>query len=490
MRPPNDAARTARLPLTVIVVASVAVAFAVRVPFFFWPLTVDEAGYAYGARWWFDGVTMYSDELWFDRPQGIFLAYQSGMAFLGGSTEAIRIIGAAWSMVTTAGIVLVSSRMFNLRIAAIAGPLFAVLSAAPLIDGYVSNAEVFMIAASTLSAYFMWRKRWFTAGLLVGVAVLLKPSGGAALVFGLLWLLQLRAPRRDWLALVAGTALPLLLAFLHGVITVGADDYLYATVFFRLSTGGEGDPLVQLFEGWSKVTPVILPLVLVVVFGARGLRKWPTQYRFLSLWAATASLGVALGGNWWEHYFLQVIPPLTVMVAVVVDAAAVAVRDSTLVPLRFLRRVPSFNAAVLAGTVASIAAAGALVAPWAVMDPVEGSSRLYDMTGYQRNEEIAEYLAARTGPDDEIFIGLSHASLVYLTGRKSSTPYLYKQQTSEIPGALADIVDDLRAGTPAYVLVIPTQLEMHDPSDSIRDALDERYVYERSFWSAEVWRRR
>ena len=474
-----------RWPLVAIILASAAVAFAVRVPFFFWPLTFDEAGYAYGARWWFDGLTLYSDDLWFDRPQGIFLAYQAGMAFLGGSTEAIRIIGAIWSAGTTALVVAIAARMFNLRVAAIAGPLFAVISVAPLIDGYASNAEVFMIAGMTASALMLWRRSWFAAGLFVGLAVLLKPSGGVGLLLGAAWLSHEHASRRDWALFFGGISLPMALAVAHGVVTVGWDDYLYATLFFRLSTGGEDDPIFQLIEGWSRVTPVIFPLILAALIGSRALRAHPAQYRFLSIWVATSFLGIAMGGNWWEHYFLQAIPPLIVMVAAVIDAAVSAAHRS------------SWFSSWSAPTGVGIAAIGvpvlaylALILPWAVMDPDEGSALLYDMNGYQGNEEIAAYLADRTEPTDEVFIGISHASLVYLTGRHHSSPYLYKQQTSEIPGAIDDIADDLEAGVPAYVLILPSQLDRYDPEGLIRASLTEAYEYERSFRTAEVWRRR
>jgi hypothetical protein len=80
--------------------------------------------------------------------------------------------------------------------------------------------------------------------------------------------------------------------------------------------------------------------------------------------------------------------------------------------------------------------------------------------------------------------------LLYLSGRKSSTPYLYKQQSSEIPGAIDAIAADVRAGVPALVLVLPLQLDLYDPDGRIWDALRTSYEYDRSFRSAEVWRRR
>ena len=472
--------------LTLIATLAALVAIAVRLPFFAWPLTVDEAGYAYGAHWWSQGLTLYSDDLWFDRPQGIFVAYRIGMFLFGDSTEAMRLHGALWSAATTVFVVLLAYRILNLRAAAVAGTLVAVLSVAPVIDGFASNAEVFMLAPATGAAYLIWRGRWTTAGLLVGISILMKPSGGAILLLGLAWLFSERAPRRAWIAFVSASALPLAIALIHGIATVGLHDYLYATVFFRLSTGGEGDPLLQLITGWDKVTPVILPLLLLAAFGSRALQSRPSSRKFMSIWLAMSMLGVAMGGNWFEHYFLQIVPPLAVF-------AAAALTVPSWIPSVgrwWSTHLPARLRATTLAIVPALVALVVLIVPWAVLPPAEGATRLYDMNGYQQNEEIAAYLAAQTEPTDEIFIAFSHASLLYLSGRRSSTPYLYKQQTTEIPGALEGQAADVSAGRPALVFLIPLQLERYDPEGLIRAALPAHYEYDRSFWSAEVWRRR
>jgi len=472
--------------LTLIAIASALLTLAVRLPFLDWPLTVDEAGYAYGAHWWSAGYGLYSDELWFDRPQGIFVAYRAGIWLFGESTQAFRIIGSLWSAASAIFVVLLAGRMLSTRAAAVAGPLFAVLSVAPVIDGFASNAEVFMLAPATAATYFVWRGRWATAGLLVGIAILMKPSGGGVVLLGLAWLFAGRESRGAWLSFLAGSALPLAVAFVHGALTAGLHGYLYATVIFRLTTGGEGDPLVQFLTGWDKTTPLMLPLLLVAIAGSRSLRAHPRERKFIFLWFGVSMLGIAMGGNWFEHYFLQAVPPLVMFAA----AAFTVPRWSTALARWWSTRASAGLRAATQSAVPALVALGALVLPWAMLPPAEGATRLYDMNGYEQNEEIAAYLAERTEPTDQIFIAFSHASLLYLTGRLSSSPYLYKQQTTEVPGALESQAADLRAGVPALVFLLPLQLERYDPDDLIRNALAPHYEYDRSFRSAEVWKRR
>src|SRR5215831_16298460 len=61
----------------------------VRIPFLSVPLMSDEGGYGYAAYWWSKGLHLY-DELWFDRPQAIFVLYRIIFSTLGSSVVSIR----------------------------------------------------------------------------------------------------------------------------------------------------------------------------------------------------------------------------------------------------------------------------------------------------------------------------------------------------------------------------------------------------------------
>ena len=173
-------AATVRSPAFLAVAAAASLAVLVRVPFFFWPLLSDEGGYAYTAYWWFRGFTLYSDELWFDKPQAIFVVYKLGSLLLGDATWAIRLWGALWAAGTTVSVWLVARRLLDARAAVVAALLYAVFSAHTHIEGFTANAETFMVLPATLSAYFLLRRQPLMAGLMASAAVVLKPSGGSA----------------------------------------------------------------------------------------------------------------------------------------------------------------------------------------------------------------------------------------------------------------------------------------------------------------------
>ena len=464
--------------LTLIAIASALLTLAVRLPFLDWPLTVDEAGYAYGAHWWSQGLSLYSDELWFDRPQGIFVAYRVGMWLFGESTEAMRIHGALWSAASTMLLVMLAARMFDRRVALITGLVFAVVSGAPRIEGFVANAEVFMLTTATASAYFVWGKHWFAAGLLAGIAITLKPSGGAALLLAVWWLIHQRESYRGWSMLAAGTALPLIASLAHGIATAGFYDYAYATLLFRLEAGGSEALLPSLVTGSFQTLFVWGPLAAAALLGWRHLPKPYSQRAFLGAWLATSLVGVALGGNWWPHYFVQLIPPLSLLATAGFIAAA---RNDGLNARQYLS----------AGATAPAIAFALLVWPAASMSPDQGAINVSPGDRYLNSSHAAAYVRSHTDPTDQIYVAAVGPDIQYLTERRSTVPYLYGQQLDELPGAYELVLERLDQRVATHVVVLTWQFD----SDAARGsrllaAVDAGYAYDRSFGDIEVWKRR
>ena len=241
------------------VVAVAALAVAVRAPFFLWPLIDDEGAYAYTAYWWSRGLTLYSDELWFDKPQAIFVAYKAGSLLLGDATWAIRLWAACWAAGTTVVVWLIARRLFDGRVAVTAALLYALFSAHTHIDGYSANAKVFMLLPATLSAYYLLRGLPAAAGLAASAAVVLKPSGAGALLLAAAWFAYTRAGWRHWLRFaVASAALPVV-ALAHGILTVGLRDYLDAVVWQRFAVA-RPNPLTAAARALVNTFPVWAPL--------------------------------------------------------------------------------------------------------------------------------------------------------------------------------------------------------------------------------------
>ncbi len=173
-RPPGPrAAPAGRLALSLALAA--AVSLALRLPFLSVPLITDEAGYAYVAYWLARGQALYRD-LWFDRPQGIFLIYGAILRLFGESTEAIRLAAGLYNAGTTVLLGLLGARLFGPLAGAAAAGVFAVASASPVIEGFTANGEVFMNLPVVLCVLLAVQRRPFLAGVALALATAIKPT--------------------------------------------------------------------------------------------------------------------------------------------------------------------------------------------------------------------------------------------------------------------------------------------------------------------------
>lgn len=457
------AAGAGRRAMVFAVVGVAALAVLVRAPFFFWPLLDDEGAYAYTAYWWSRGLTLYSDELWFDKPQAIFVAYKAGSLLLGDATWAIRLWAALWAAGATVIVWLIARRLFDGRVAVTAALLYALFSAHTHIDGYSANAEVFMLLPATLSAYYLLRGQPAAAGLAASAAVVLKPSGASALLLGVAWFAYMREGWRHWLRFaVASAALPVA-ALAHGALTVGLRDYLDAVVWQRVAVA-RPNQLTATVRGLVNTFPVWAPLGVLARFGMPGMHGRARV--FLILWLLSSMAGIAMGGNWWPHYFMQLMPPL----AVVAGAGLSRLWSSTVA-----RRWAGLLLVIAALFVpAELASAG----------PHQGSWDFWRRNGYLVAEDAASYIRARTTEADEIFVAFTHADVQHLTRRRSSSPYLYLRLLLAYPGAFDRLIESIDAREPAYVLLMrPSRDALAE--GTFLQALRRGYEVERVF-EAEI----
>ncbi len=385
----------------------------VRFPFFFWPLSVDEGSYAYTAYWWFHGTQLYSDKLWFDRPQAIFLAFQAGMTLLGESTWAIRCWGALWSAATACVLFMLARRLTNQHAAICASILYTLFSAAPHVEGFTANAEIFMLLPATLAAYLIYIRQPLSAGFFVSMALLLKPSGIGACTFCVLWLFIDRASWRAWFAFLGASAILPIASIVHAALTSGLQAYLDAIVWYRLgvnvATGyqPENSPLA----GWLITAPVWAPLVIVALTGLKSLSN--RQRTFALLWFTTSVLGVAVGGHWIMHYFQQIIPPLTFFAGVGLSTVLKSTHP--------FRRGLDLT---IIGLILSVFLT--VEGPLFFAKPSAGMWQLYQRTGYTVATPAAEYIRSHSAPGDTIYVAFYEADIYHLAQRHSSSIYLFR----------------------------------------------------------------
>ena len=471
------------------------VALLLRWPFLTMPMIADEGGYAYATRAWLDGTGQLYGDVWISRPQGIFYLYALIFETLGTDAVAFRL--AAWLSIcgTAIAVWLIARRWRPSPVAPLAAMLFVIVSGAPNLEGYTANSEMFMVLPSAWCVWTVirgietrWAHHWvFLAGVLAGVATMLKPSGIVMLPIAIFTIVvTTRGTERAWRLptawLLAGLATIGIPALIHGW-ALGWWDFLYATVTYRMTlqssaTVGASHHLASI----GRLTLRLLPLLILVasvaliahhqqvMAAARSVpgwirsdpaRRWrdraqaalaqsgkPPALRHVSvpadevgmvlrLWVLASLAGIAMGGDWWAHYAIQIAPPFAIWFAGLLVATFAAAR-------RWLRWL------IAVGSVAVV------LSPWWVVSlgSTEAmSNHLFAHPGYQAQDEIAAWLQENSAPGTPIFVAFDQAAIYYLAARPPAYRHLYDQELRALPESYREIISIIRSPErPLYIV--------------------------------------
>lgn len=422
------------------VATAAAVAVLARLPFLDRAPSPDESGLLLvGAQWNGAGSSLYTN-YWVDRPPLLATIFRAA-AFLGG-VPAIRIIGCVAVLLTILGCARAGNLMHGKQAGRWAALTAAALCVSPLLGGYAVNSEmlaapfvvggIIAVVSALRATDVRQGVRW---GLLAGActmcALMVKQNFADVAVFGAVALV-LSAVRSDisWgkfvsvstaatIGAVVTLAVLALWTTTQGTSLRGVFD---ATYPFRIeaghviAAGGRVHATARL-AGLADVAAnaMVVPLMaLVVLDTARQRRCGPISWAlFAVLVFATAS--ALIGGNFWHHYLIGLIVPVSL-------AVGVAAADGM-----FLIR----SVAALAIASAALAWAGSIAQP-------QGSE----------GETIGTAVASVSRPGDTIVNLYGHADIVLTSGLSSPYEHLWSLPVKTLDPSLTEL-DTVLSGADA-----------------------------------------
>lgn len=227
--------------------------------------------------------------------------------------------------------------------------MFVLLTSLPILEGNITNGEIFMIMPTTAAMLLLWQGRFFWAGTLFAVGFLFKVPVAADMIASGIFFLVIPPPApRLWRAGLFNTH-KFAISIRNGlVLTMGWMWLVGLTVGIHAWQGIPPMVLIKEMMGntryintWQSgrdfLTLATLPARTVVVLGATILLIWCRKrinqtVLWASLWTMWALFGALLSGRPYPHYLLQVVPPLVMLMAsaayerkAVINLAVVAV---------------------------------------------------------------------------------------------------------------------------------------------------------------------
>jgi len=296
------------------------------------PFNIDESYYAAGAAELVFGGTFYRNVV-DHKPPGIYLLYSLIYRVAGTYNQTAVHLALVLVAALTAYVVgLLAQELFDGRTGVWAGALYALASVVgPANDVQAANSELFMnlpvVVALWLAARLWVRQRaprfeTMTMGLLAGVAVLIKPQSALALVPIAVVLLRRRSDAATLAIVAAGAALPSLVLLASLWRADALADFQTSLAYARYYSNSlpfevklANATLKTLFFVAIDVG-LLIPVVMLLLHGRRCDLAWRAGAGcLLTSWLLASFVAVSMGGRFYPHYFIQLLPPLAAMAA-------------------------------------------------------------------------------------------------------------------------------------------------------------------------------
>jgi 4-amino-4-deoxy-L-arabinose transferase-like glycosyltransferase len=471
------------------------------------PLERDEGEYAYAGQLILEGVPPYSLAYNMKLP-GAYLAYAGLMAIFGQTT-----VGIHWGLlvVNLASIVLIFLMMrdlFDSITGALAAVCFAVLSPSSTILGFAAHATHFVALFGIAGTWVLWRAirsdnilMSLAAGLLLGIAFLMKQQGVFLPCFGGAAILLSCIHRRSFFSLrhlstclvyAVGAVLPFAAVCLWLWLAGTFDKFWFWTIEYA-RTYATRIPLslgCRVFlNSMQGIISTTWPIWLLALVGAGNLafmKGVPERRAFVFAFVAASFLCVCPGFYFRGHYFVVFLPSVAMLAGIgfiaTVRMTLRMMHQSDTQPSKepaptAMRRQSRQKAAlqsadnpdvvgrwVWMGLVTLLLAAAVVFPVFLERDyyfsrsPEKLCRRLYAGNPFWESIEIADYLQKHTKPDDRIAIIGSEPQIYFYAKRKSATGYIYTYSLME-PQPFArkmqdEMIREIESAKPEYLVFV------------------------------------
>ncbi len=461
----------------------------------------DESVYLLMARSLLQGHAPYT-AVWDHKPPGLYALFAASLAVLGQPVLAMRLLGSAAVSLTATLLWLMGRRVLHSNAAGLIAAL-SYVAASTRNGGLATNAEI-LFAPCTVAALLLLTEpiaqgrfpathRWLGAGLLFGAAMQIKTAAGFELsAAGALLVLSNSHGRARRAAgwLFSGAALPTLLMMLGFALAGQWQPYAYANFtanarYVAALPGLNAATITTALKQQARSVPTLWAAVPVAALslparadrsGSRPLAAW------LLIWLVSTLPAVVATGRLFPHYFLQCLPPLSLLLG---WSAVYWARLSLRSPAR--RGLPGV---ALLALLVLLPLARPLRQAIVTLRDLRTSPGRVDALTY-----TADYLRNHLAAGDTLFVADGQPVLYALTEVAAPTPYvlpawLYDPDLAALlpidaPQELARIL----RGAPRYIVTRDEAFPSTPYFTALTAALTQDYQLERVIQGQRLYRR-
>lgn len=494
----DDSSRSLyRYGIFIIGLVLIAVSLYCRIRLLDAPLERDEGGFAYIGQQMLRGVPPYLSGNMKVLP-GIHFAYAGIMMVFGETTAGIHLGLLVVNILSIALLFLLARRMFTLEASVLAAGTFARLTVSQSVFGVFAHATHFVVLCALAGLLLLLKavetkgsRYFFAAGFCLGASVLMKQHGIFLCLFGVCYLAadtifhkkSYKALLHQLSLLLIGMSIPYAAVcfymYTHGVWS----DFWFWTVTYSLqyaAPDSSTDWMSNLRFYFRNVSLNILFFWLLSL-GGLALALYPqsrVQNRwFISSFLLFSILAVLPGFAFYPHYFVVLLPSLSLLAAVVVESL-----PKIMAPVFGLQNTRAIVfIALLSVTLFSLSSRSSYLF---TLSPDAVSRSIYGLNPFPESQAIAQYIQSNTEPGTEIAVLGSEPQIYFYADRPSASDCLYMyplvehQKYAEM--MQEEMIRQIEASAPEYIVfaMVPTSWMFDENSGMRLQIWIEKYLRE------------
>ncbi len=445
-----------------------------RIPSFFEPYYYgDEMIYLTLGQGIKSGLTLYKD-IHDNKPPLLYYT-----AAIAGSVFWFRAILTIWMLITTTIFWKLVIKLFpkNTLLQITSAISFAILTTLPLLEGQISNAELFMIGPTIIAFYLLIDKKFtttklFLSGVLFSISTLYKVPGafdlGAIIFF---WIFYKKLNLKKSILILLGYLTPILLTIIWFASKNSLNEYIKAAFLQNIGYLSSWRPSDVEKPFLLRNLPLIIRSILLILgICILYIKKTKISKEFVltALWLLFSLFAVTLSERPYPHYLIQSVAPVSIFIGMLV-ARKNKEQVLSIIPLTLAIFVPVYYGFWLYPSFPYYQR----FIKFATKSITK--EEYFNLFGQNtlKNYKIAEYVLTSTNKNDKIFVWGDTSVIYALTKRLPPIKYTTDYHIKDFYSINATIAE-IKKTNPKIIIIMTENSEIL--TSEFKQFLDINYV--------------